>query len=421
MIMPQNLLMSTVYRLPIGIVCLVVALVFPLGAGPVLAQSGLRVVTMPVPEYAFGQPPTFTVNLAGDSPIIAVTLNLRTPDLAWTISDTARFTVGTQVSATYTLQPGKRQLQAFSPVEYWWEVRDEAGNFLESPHQTFTYSDNRFQWQSLNEGLITVWWHTGDRAFGRTALDIATNGLMQANRDIRAPLPAKVDLYLYASESEAQLALSTTDRLWADGNANPAFGVIVVSVPPDDIETITRMGREIPHELTHLLVYQALGDMSRYAAMPNWLNEGLAVMNQSSPDPEAAATLSRARETGQLLSLAALCAPFPSDPAQAQLAYAQSESIVRYVRDMSGSRAISNLLQAYRDGQTCESGVQTALGFSMTELEQRWQEDTISGTPTQSGEQPWLAWIVIGAVMVIIAPIMFSMVIHRPRPVTRVV
>jgi hypothetical protein len=413
--------MTFVIRLTVGIVWLLSAAGLPLRT--VHAQTGPRVVTMGVPEYVFGQAPTFTINLAADSPIVAVTLNLRTPDVAWTVSDTARFIAGTEVTATYTLQPSKRRLQPFSPVEYWWEARDEAGNFLETAHQTFRHLDNRFEWQSLSEERLTVWWYRGDRAYGRTALDIANNGLMQANRDIRAALPEKVDIYLYANETDAQLALSAANRLWADGHANPVFGTIVATVPPDDIETITRMGREIPHELTHILLYQAVGDADRFAALPAWLNEGLAVLNQSSPDAAAATTLAGAQANNQLQSLAALCAPFPADPAQAQLAYAQSESVVRYIRDRFGSRAISNMLQAYREGQACGSGVQTALGMSLADLEAQWLKDAVNGAAPASRAESALPLLVVGAIMIVVAPIVFSLVIQRPgrRAAPRVV
>jgi hypothetical protein len=414
---------TLLYRAYIYLVGFVLALTLPLGMPSARAQASLRVVSMPVPEYTFGEGPTFQVNLASDSPIIAVALNLRTPELNWTVSDTARFTAGTQITAAYTLQLGTRQIQPFSPVESWWEVRDQAGNFLETPHQTFVYSDTRFQWQSLSDERITVWWYDGDRAFGRTALEIANNGLARANRDLLAPLPQKLDIYLYANDSDARLALTATDRLWASGHANPMFGVVVVTVPPDDIETVTRLGREIPHELTHILVYQAIGDWERFVKVPHWLNEGLAVTNQSSPDPSVEATLSSARQTGNLLPVAALCVPFPNDPAQAQLAYAQSESLVRYIRDRFGSRSLSNLIETYKNGQNCESGVQTALGISLSELEQRWLEEAVSVSSSNApSESEWLPLLVIGAILIIIAPFGFSIMVYRPRrPVTRVV
>ena len=103
----------------------------------------------------------------------------------------------------------------------------------------------------------------------------------------------------------------------------------IVTVAPG-LQASRDLERQLPHEIMHLALAQRLG--AGYARLPNWLNEGLAVMNQAQPDPELASALAQAGEAEALFPLANLCGPFPADPAQAQLAYAESESVVRYIR-----------------------------------------------------------------------------------------
>lgn len=391
-------LMSSPTRLPRPWRAALAALLLALAAlPPAQAQSGLRVVALRTPEYTFGGPVTFAILAAGDADITDVTLLLRTPDEPRTFVGKARFTKGQRVEAVYVLEPGRRGLGAFSPVEYWWELRDAAGNLLETEPQTFTYSDNRFTWQTLSEGGLTVAWYAGERAFARQALDIAAEGLTRANRVIQAPLPDAVTVYLYASASDAQLAVAEGNRLWADARANPLFGIVIVSLPPDAVDTPTQMARAIPHELTHILIAQKTGE--RFGFVPNWLQEGLAVMHEASPDAAAAAALADASAQDRLIPLATLCGPFSHDAAAAQLAYAQSESVTRYIQDRFGARALEALLTAYADGLACESGVQQALGLSLETLEADWRRDKVDANPDTLQLRLFAPWLILGAIV----------------------
>ena len=245
---------------------------------------------------------------------------------------------------------------------------------------------------------------------------MAANALTQANRDIQAPLPEQVKVYIYADTEAARAALAPVGRIWADGYADPPLGLAVVAVA-DDVGAAVNLGREIPHELTHILIYQATRD--RFAQVPTWLNEGLAVMNQAEPDPGFSAALDAARQTGTWLRLSSLCGPLPADPAQAQRTYAESESLVRYMRDTYGATGITALLAAYADGLGCAAGVERGLGLSLDELEREWLAEAfhigpINPLPGQLDPAPWA----ILAALVLLSPVLFFLLI-RLRPSAR--
>lgn len=363
-----------------------------LAPGPALAQSGPRVVALRQPAYTFGGEVTFSLLVAGEAEILDVNLLLKTPDEPRTFVGKARFVKGQRVEATYVLEPGRRRLLPFAPVTYWWEARDADGRTLTTERQSFVYADNRFEWQTLTDGPITVAWHTGDREYAQLALDAAVAGLARANRDIQAPLPEAVTVYLYPSLAQAREALVESGRLWSDAHANPLFGAVVVTLPPGDVDTPVRAARDIPHELTHILIAQKTGD--RFYNVPAWLQEGLAVTNEAAPDADQAAALKAALDADDLLPLAELCGPFSPDPVAAQLAYAQSESVVRYIRDRYGAQAFDALLRAYADGVDCAGGVQRALGMTLEELEEAWLQSSLQANPLLLRVRwlgPWLA------------------------------
>jgi hypothetical protein len=69
-----------------------------------------------------------------------------------------------------------------------------------------------------------------------------------------------------------------------------------------------------------------------------------------------------------------LCDPFPRDAGRAYLAYAESDSFVRYLRKTYSSTGLSALIQAYADGLDCELGTTRALGIPLSQLDTHWRE-----------------------------------------------
>jgi hypothetical protein len=162
--------------------------------------------------------------------------------------------------------------------------------------------------------------------------------------------------------------------------------------------------REIPHELTHVLAYHLAGP--NLHRVPLWLNEGLATLNQGHPETDFPALLAAARESAQFLPLAGLCTTFPADGTQARLAYAQSESVVRYLRERFGSEGVHGLLLAYASGAGCDDGLRAATGLGLDELSADWLRDVIYAGQTGSGWAAAGPWLLL-TVLVLIAPLGF--------------
>jgi hypothetical protein len=189
---------------------------------------------------------------------------------------------------------------------------------------------------------------------------------------------------MYDTQPNLDRAMALTGREWVVGQAHPELGVALVVIPPDSGTGYKwRMRRYIPHEITHLLVYQAVG-ASSYDYVPEWLDEGLATANEQLPTPEHALVLEEARAQGQLIPLEDLCVPFEPNPQTAFLAYAQSGSLVRFIREWRGASGIRDLLAAYANGASCTSGVNEALDIEMSDLEAAW---LASLAPEQEAEQ----------------------------------
>jgi hypothetical protein len=275
-------------------------------------------------------------------------------------------------------------LPPFGQVTWWWEIRDGAGNVLETEPASFQYVDNRFEWHTASDEPIWVHTQVDDPVYTQSALDTAKTALEQIGRELEAPSLERVDIYLYLSEDDIKAALQMAGREWVGGQARPELSVILAAIPHND-GSPTRMERDIPHELTHHLIYHTVGSEG-YQNVPAWLDEGLATANELQPDPTLEAALETAHAEGRLIPLTDLCAPSPADTDVAFLFYAQSGSLVRYIRHRYGSTGIRSLLAAYADGAGCEGGIIRALDTTPQRLNLAWRAQLI-------GLSGWLTWL----------------------------
>lgn len=391
---------------------LLLAAVVAAPAAPLRAQTGIIIVSAPPPTYEFGQTITFALEAESTATIASVVLFIRAPDGSEQQWSDIAFDRGPNVTVTASFDLTQYLLVPFAELTYWWAIEDITGQRAASPPAPFYYEDNRFDWQRVGSGSLKVHWYTGSADFGQAALEVAAGALARINQDIRAPLPPHLDIYIYAHSADAQAALQRVGRSWANGHADPELGVIVVVVP-DDLRSTVTLQREIPHEMTHVLIYKATG--AQFGGVPLWLNEGLAVMNQGERDSTFPALLAAARDARAFLPLDSLCGSFPTSSSEAQLAYAQSESLVRYIRAKYGSEGMYALVRAYAKGAECAAGLSDGLGLSLPELEANWLREAIYTGVAPSGWPALAPWLVLTGV-VLLGPLGFLLVTLRARP-----
>lgn len=376
-------LLHTILLLALSLLALL-----PLLSPAVAGSSSFQEMPITVGEatvaYTFGQQAIFSIQATSSSDITALYLYIQSEGSERVEVMLVPVEAGPSVRATFTRDLRLFPFPPFGTVTWWWEIRDAAGRQLTTAPSTFRYEDNRLNWVKRTAGPITVYSPVDDPRYMQAALDIAATHRERISRSLNTPAPETVDIYLYPSLADLQAALRMAGRTWMGGQARPELGVILVAIPYDD-GSIARMEQEIPHELTHLILYHMLGPEG-YSRIPSWLDEGLAIAHQTHPDPNMDTLLERARLEGRLIPLRDLCAPFPTDPAQALLAYAESGSLVRYIRQRYGDSGLRALLRAYADGADCDTGVWQALRISLDQLERAWRADL-------SGMGKWMLWV----------------------------
>ncbi len=380
-------------RLPVlPLIAISVLILGTLSASPAVAANGITVVENEA-HHSFAQQVTFTLQATSDAEITQVYLFFRaTGDkMARSVSVTIEPSREININQMHDLR--RSPLPPFATITFWWQIEDTAGNSLTTEPQQFEYMDNRFRWKQLSANGLTIHWieEHGDPVFGQTALDIAQVSLEEINAELRAPTLEPVDVYIYDTQHNLKSAMVLTGREWVGGQAHPELSVILVAIPYQEGYT-SYMMRYIPHEITHLLVYQT-ATPAGYRYVPEWLDEGLATANERLPTPEYAVAIEDARTQGQLLPLENLCVPFSPDPYTALLAYAQSASVVQFIREQYGAEEIRGLLAAYANGASCTGGVQKALNISLSGLETAWRASLEPQAPWRALVEQIGVWV----------------------------
>jgi len=335
------------------------ALIYLLMPTGVLAQTSGTDLT-----YTFGQTATFQLASSPDRSLKSGELYLQvngnhTESYVATLSG-ATLTVTRDLAST--------PLPPFGHISYWWAYTTSDGTSEETEKQTFDYVDNRYTWQTAEGEGVNVHWITGETALMVQALDVAESALSNIQASLEAPPARTTDVYIYPSQVDLASAMQLAGYNWVGGVTYPELGVVLVAVPPDG-DGLLAIKQDIPHELTHRVLFDMLGAQG-YAGLPTWLDEGLATNFEERPDPTRALALQQATS---LIPMSELCAPFPDDPERAQLAYAESASLVTYLRQTYGWSSLRALISAYADGKACNTGVRDVLGMDLGQLEHAWR------------------------------------------------
>ncbi|HEX2979840.1 MAG TPA: peptidase MA family metallohydrolase [Anaerolineaceae bacterium] len=330
-------------------------------------------------EYRFGKEITVQARLKTDLSVSGAFIFFQ---FAGGSPETQKITLEQDGDVRYRMDLSQRSIAPFERVYYWFRVEFADGGEAVSPSFWFDYEDNRFEWQSLEDGLFQAFWYEGDTQFGQQVLTTARNGLTATQKLFPVSPPSHIRLYVYASPSDLQSAIDAAGQTHFAGLADPNQATVMVSIQPGQ-DSELELERQIPHELAHLLLYQAAGQ-SGYAQLPAWLSEGLASLSELYPDADYERTLQAASKADLLIPLDSLCAALPQDQSTQFLAYAQSASFTRFLHFTYGLSGMQSLVQAYANGASCDAGLRQTFNASLLDLESRWQEEELGGSNVPS-------------------------------------
>ncbi|MFC1957699.1 peptidase MA family metallohydrolase [Chloroflexota bacterium] len=350
-------------------VCLLLVLSSP---GLVQAQSGLTILDSSA-EAEFPLKLQFNLSAESDANITDIRLHYTVDRESYaqvTSEAYIEFEPDTTVDVQWDWDMRRTGgLPTGSEVEYWWTVEDAEGDRIETAPHRVSFDDNRYSWQSLTEGEVTIYWYQGKQSFAEEIMLAAQQALARLAEDTGAYLKKSAKIYVYSDTQDLQGAMIFPQE-WTGGVAFTRYGIIAIGIAPGNLAWGKRA---VVHELTHLVVHQMT--FNPYINLPTWLDEGLAMYVEGELEAEYKTLLNRAITEENLISVQSLSSSFSAYALEASLSYAQSYSVIEFLISNYGQSKMLALLNIFSQGSSYDGALSKVYGFDMDGLDTLWRDD----------------------------------------------
>ena len=357
--------------------------------GWVQAQDGLEILDSSA-QADFPTRLNFSLSAESDVNITDIRLHYQVDRIGFaqvTSEIYIDFVPATAVSTGWSLEMIRiGGLPPGTSVDYWWTVGDAKDNRVATDPVRVPFDDNRYSWQGLTEGMVTLYWYEGDESFAQELMAATQEALGRLHDYTGAQLERPARLYIYANAQDLQGSMIYPQE-WTGGVAFTRYGAVAIGITPANLDWGKRA---IAHELTHLVIHQVT--LNPYCDLPTWLDEGLAMHSEGPLEPVLASYLDRAIAEDSLISVQSLSSPFSAYAGEASLSYAQSYSLVEFLIASYGQGKMFDLLSTFREGSTYDGALEEVYGFDMDGLDALWQDWVSQPEPTveEKGIEPVL-------------------------------
>ncbi len=255
-------------------------------------------------------------------------------------------------------------------LTYHFEVRDQAGGLIRTDETEFVYMDNRFDWLTVSDELITVYYYSEyveERA--RIILDAARETMDNMVKVLGIAPTDPLRIVTYNNYRHMSMALpfrsaAVNQDLQAQGMAFTNERVLLIhGFDPTVTGTVS-------HEFTHLLVAEAAGGTA--AAIPSWLNEGLAEYGNIDQTDDYDAALRYGIYTRRIRPLWYLQS-FTGEPEDILIAYGQGKSVVSFMVRQWGEHRISELFDVVRQTPDIDAALMRVYGVDQHGMDTAWR------------------------------------------------
>ena len=338
-------------------------------------QSEIQVLNHRV-DTNFPKDVKFYVEAAGPDEIVQVRVHLKK------IGQTSRrsylqveFEPGTSVSGeAELLTSGNNYVPPGTRLTYHFEVTDETGRIHLSDEEVFVYLDSRFEWLTVSEGIVTVYYNDPlVKSRAEHVLETAlksmevTGPLLGINPDV----PLHIVTYHNYRDMIGALPFrseATSSQLITAGMAFDEERVLMVHSGDNGVTGTTA------HEFVHLLVGDALG--RAYSRAPAWLNEGLAEYGSRHGGERQIKNraIERAISTDQLRPLWHL-GTYSGTPQEILYAYAHGESVVTFMVEEYGAEKMAELMREITRTLDIDSALEKVYGLDQHGIDSAWRQE----------------------------------------------
>ncbi|HVO43597.1 MAG TPA: hypothetical protein VMT34_13280 [Aggregatilineales bacterium] len=268
---------------------------------------------------------------------------------------------------TASWKPGSDAVPQWVGVEYWWDLKDEAGNSFQTPHQNDNYADNTRNWSHAESEDVVVYWQEGvPDDIGQKVIEAVRKERPVYVRNWGGLINYRPHVILYANWDPF--------KEWNPGIDTVAGGVIVqgqtsanwggtAQVFLNDFGTEYTAYGVCLHEIDHL--YQKV--LGHYSLTADWFIEGDATYFEVVQDY---GYLDRVRELAQSGQLPTIQGEGPAvRGANARLGYDIGYAFFKWLEVTYGPDAHLKLWRLLGQGKARVDALRQITGKSFTDME----------------------------------------------------
>lgn len=318
-------------------------------------------------------PDKITFSLKGSSPVAVKTISLEygTDERSLTDKTTrteVEFNEAKEVLVSWDWQMKKTGSIPPGATVWWrWVLTDIDGKTNTVPSESIVYTDTRFSWQVKKQADMDIYWHGQNEALVNELANEVQARLYRIQLNVTIPPERKPKVFVYTNTEELQGAV-LFEQQWTGAMAFPEHNIVLTVVNDSNLEWAKRA---LPHEITHLTVGEAV--FGPFGDIPGWLDEGLAQYSEGPMADDLKQVLDKAILDNKLISIQSLSSSFPTELSGAYLAYAESNSVVRYMIDTYGWEKMRLLISIFKEGSTYDKALQTVYSFDIDGLDTEWK------------------------------------------------
>ena len=350
------------------------ALIFAVGLTTASADDGIVILAEEVTSQ-FPDGITFNLSLETSSPVDDIRVFYK-PPAADTISyGHLEFDTGPATQASFFLDTsvGSEGGTSFIPpgavFRYYYQVFTKDGESFKTEQKEFVYTDSRFEWTTISEGPLTVYYYGPTETRAQSILDASLDATTNMARVLGVEQVGPINIIAYNNYRHMQAALppraqTVREGLITQGQAFTDIRVLLVLGTDPTIEGIAS------HEVTHVLIDDAAG--RAYTILPAWLNEGLAEFGNVAPSESYDNALLYGIYTRRVKPLAHLTR-FLGEPDDVVISYGQSRSVVSYLIHTYGEARMAELMAQLDQTFSLDQAMTQVYGFDQDGLDTEWR------------------------------------------------
>ena len=338
------------------------------------ADDGVVILTDEVTSR-FPEGIDFNLTLETDSPVDDIRVFYKSQGAENVSYGLLDFDAGAAVDATFFLdtnvgtQGGSNFIPPGTIFRYHYQVFTEDGGSFKTEQKEFIYEDSRFEWTSVSEGPLTVYYYGPTETRAQSILDASIEAVSKMTPVLGVEQVDPINIMAYNNYRHMQAAMpprpqTVREGLITQGQAFTDIRVLLVLGTDPTIEGIAS------HEVTHVLVDDAAG--RAYTILPAWLNEGLAEFGNVAPSESYDDALLYGIYTRRVKPLAHLNR-FLGDPDDVVISYGQSRSVVSYLINTYGEARMAQLMSQLDHTFSLDDAMIEVYGFDQDGLDAEWR------------------------------------------------